>query len=541
MSKITMALMPFAGLLLSGHAAHATLAPLDEAHLRDVVGQAAYFTTYTAPSGSGSSNFGFFTLGLNATVNLNANIQHLQLGCGGVNGPGCDIDLSNVSLSGNPATNSACSASSVASCDAILTSPFLRLAIANPTQLSQRQVVGIQLGAAAANGLLQAGQNTTIPNGIGTLSGYIPIQSDSSGTLNGYVATSPIQFPVYYPDPSGKTTNQAGSPYYTINGTLQGQILSLFSAVTAGFQLTQGSFWIPGFGDANLGQPGGPGGVGGPSANNGHNLYFSVPGPLINGSRISQLTVSPTVTLPNVIVGNGTDNNDCGAGASACNPNPGPQQNTGYTPANGYYPVNGGSTGTQGGPVQATVTSCSDVLFGIACGLVAGAGNKLWVNMYGTVSNIQAKVNFVEPLGFVHSLPVNTPLSLSLQSTQIAWPGTPAGDVAQPGWWLTMNQPANLGPLVPSNTVSLCSDPTNVNVCIFPQFAANFNSYLKTHTVYSSDIIGLLSAAANNNQNTTVGVNFGSMSLTPINLNLTNIQLASQNTVPNCYGGLKFC
>ena len=47
-----------------------------------------------------SSNVGFYKLGLEAELEINANIRKLQLGCGGVNGAGCDIDFDNVSLSG---------------------------------------------------------------------------------------------------------------------------------------------------------------------------------------------------------------------------------------------------------------------------------------------------------------------------------------------------------------------------------------------------------------------------------------------------------
>jgi len=105
---------------------HADLTRLDDQHLADVTGQAPIYTSYIDPSASGNaSGLGFYTLGINGTVSLNANIEHLQLGCGGVNGPGCDIDLSHVRLSGTSPGPSGTYADS----DATLGNPFLQLAI----------------------------------------------------------------------------------------------------------------------------------------------------------------------------------------------------------------------------------------------------------------------------------------------------------------------------------------------------------------------------------------------------------------------------
>ncbi len=146
---------------------HADLTRLDDQHLADVTGQAPIYTSYIDPSASGNaSGLGFYTLGINGTVSLNANIEHLQLGCGGVNGPGCDIDLSHVRLSGTSPGPSGTYADS----DATLGNPFLQLAIKNPTSLANRQVVGIALGAQSAQALLSIGENPT-PNVPGTVGG----------------------------------------------------------------------------------------------------------------------------------------------------------------------------------------------------------------------------------------------------------------------------------------------------------------------------------------------------------------------------------
>jgi hypothetical protein len=175
-------------LILVSLPSYAVMKPLDDHSLRDATGQAAFYTTYIAPpsgltgSGTNTSDFGFFKLGLNATIQLNANIDHLQLGCGGVKGPGCDIDINNVGLSGlAPATST-----TRQSTDAVLTNPFIQLAIKNPTSLSTRQLVGFNLGAQKADGMLTFGTaNDGTLNGINSLSGYLEVKNQTGqATVN---------------------------------------------------------------------------------------------------------------------------------------------------------------------------------------------------------------------------------------------------------------------------------------------------------------------------------------------------------------------
>ena len=71
------------------------LVELDEQHLREAAGQALINTSYTAPgqANNPNPNIGIYRLGIEADLELNANIRKLALGCGGVNGAGCDIDI----------------------------------------------------------------------------------------------------------------------------------------------------------------------------------------------------------------------------------------------------------------------------------------------------------------------------------------------------------------------------------------------------------------------------------------------------------------
>jgi hypothetical protein len=173
----------------SSHAA--ALQPLTDQQLSETTGQALMSLTYTAPTDAnnleykrdgGAINIGFYKLGLEADLELNANIKKLQLGCGGVNGAGgCDIDIDNLSLSGlgNSATSNTSSDSDRAArvgSSAVLTNPFIQFAIKNPSSASTREIVGINLSSEKAVGLLTFGQeNTNTKNGINSLSGYMQI------------------------------------------------------------------------------------------------------------------------------------------------------------------------------------------------------------------------------------------------------------------------------------------------------------------------------------------------------------------------------
>ncbi|WP_410210337.1 hypothetical protein [Aquirhabdus sp.] len=159
---------------------------LDDESLREVSGQAAFYTNYIPTGGANpNANIGFFTLGLEGKVDLNANIEHLQLGCGGVNGPGCDIDLTHARLSGvNPGASG-----TYADSDATLTNPFLQIAIQNPTQLATRSVAGIRFGAQGVLGMLSIGENPNTSNlsddtGINSLSGDIGLNITNAKITN---------------------------------------------------------------------------------------------------------------------------------------------------------------------------------------------------------------------------------------------------------------------------------------------------------------------------------------------------------------------
>lgn len=169
------------------------MTPLTDSELSERTGQSLLNLSYIAPSESGNTNkvdgsttnnVGFYKLGLQAQMSLNLNAASIQLGCGGDKGTGCDINLSNVSLTGATAVNGEYAAS-----DAVITNPFLELAIKNPNTAATREFVGIRFGAESLLGLLSIGTNTntsslTDDTGISSLSGALTVNVTNAQLTN---------------------------------------------------------------------------------------------------------------------------------------------------------------------------------------------------------------------------------------------------------------------------------------------------------------------------------------------------------------------
>ncbi|WP_151722800.1 hypothetical protein [Acinetobacter ursingii] len=163
---------------------HANINSLSDGELRKVEGQGLMTLSYISPTDSQNqntgSNIGFYKLGMEAQVDLNANIKKLQLGCGGVNGAGaCDIDIDYLSLSGVADTSTGRASSS-----ATITNPFIQFAIKNPNSASTREVSGFRLSAESIQGLLTFGlENGDAKSGINSFSGYM-VTKDTTGTVS---------------------------------------------------------------------------------------------------------------------------------------------------------------------------------------------------------------------------------------------------------------------------------------------------------------------------------------------------------------------
>ncbi|MEG1856768.1 MAG: hypothetical protein RR231_14885 [Acinetobacter sp.] len=163
---------------------------LDDQELSKVDGQALLNLEYLQGSNQtdasgvnyNQTNIGFYKLGLNAEMELNANIKKLQLGCGGSNGADkCDLDIDNLSLSGLPADPNYTADQRTAT-SAKITNPFIQFAIKNPTSAASREVLGFRLSAEKISGLMTLGtENSATPNGLNSFSGYMKTKA-ASGT-----------------------------------------------------------------------------------------------------------------------------------------------------------------------------------------------------------------------------------------------------------------------------------------------------------------------------------------------------------------------
>jgi hypothetical protein len=97
-------------------------------------------------------------MGLDVELAMNANIDKLQLGCGGFNesiaGNACDIDFDFVRFMGRNGTGPGAAVTS----DFKLTRPYIELAIRNEGSLTGREVAGIKVGAQSADGFVGVGR-----------------------------------------------------------------------------------------------------------------------------------------------------------------------------------------------------------------------------------------------------------------------------------------------------------------------------------------------------------------------------------------------
>ena len=574
--SLHLAMLTLGSLCLNSAYASDTLHSLSDSEMSATTGQALMSMSYISPQDDANleanrtnqrdpnnGGIGFYKLGMEAEVELNANIKKLQLGCGGMNGAGvCDIDIDNLSLSGVVDRNDR---NARASSSAKITNPFLEFAIKNPSSASTREVVGFRLSAEKVQGLLTTGlENSAQASGINVLSGYMKIASDSSAdVIKGKLDTKPGYLDAGWfwnhrtvDDQNGSLRNLAecgGQPCKYSDGTniepLKGS-LSAPLAASANFQVNGGGFWIPGVTDIAFSAP-----LSSLRSMRADGTYIDGTGK-INGNRIVGVEVTPnTVNLPNAVLGFNPGpnrlNNDQKCDTPSCNVY---GETSGFVSPSVYpHDANNNFTGnrqtnplafqastvsnlkTQGGLVTSVAYNCTALGF-IPCSLV-GINNwstQFDVKMFGKITGLKADVTFQEKLGFIHSLEINSAASLSLQRQALLWPGQNSDDIAQPGWWLSMSDPVYVGDLLPTNPVDLCpGGPYNVARCAYPQFIKQANAL--NLNAQTDDLNAMLS------RTNPLAVKLGTIGLNGFNLILSDLQLATQNFAPNCYGNLKFC
>lgn len=529
-------------ILTLGLIANATNAmqPMTEEELSEAQGQALFMMSKTDASNGGKgtnpTDYQFYKVGMEAKMELNANIKSLQLGCGGVNGVGaCDIDISNLSLSG-PADGKQADgtpqwSTGRANTSALLTNPFIEFAIKNPDTAATREIVGFRLSAEEILGHMSAGVSNDRDNntekstggGINNFSGYLKV---SETPVNAF-------------------TQQA------IFGTRPDQ------AIAANIRVNT-LFWNNRTAQSNINKMS-PGKPGYEEPENNGNIYvhggnriwgihiprvdvvFDFPQTAVTGNRMSQLNL----VVRDVPVGD----NIGGAKRLAI----------------------GRDSGGINMALSSNVATVSTATFFMGAnnnnGTYAACSTNFSSSNCSYIANLKANVTVKQNFNLVHNLPITSGGYLSLQSEKIRWPGTASafvyntnyngtsipkyedvadnhiptdlqvmnyGDIAQPGWWLSFKDPLDFGELNPTTGIPMDD--------VLPQIATYITDYLSNQDnridIGLGDALGALFGAP-------LYKGLGDIMMAPdarAVMVLENLQLdGHQNIVPNCWGNLKFC
>jgi|LULM01.1.fsa_nt_gb hypothetical protein len=480
------------------------LKALDDDQMSAQTGQALLNLSYIAPTDAaniestrsgGDNNTGFYKLGIEAEMELNANIKNLQLGCGGVNGPGaCDIDIKNLSLSGlNDGTvTTGESAGSPTFSDgrpatsAKLTNPFIEFAIKNPDSAAGREMVGFRLSAESIEGLLTAGlENLDSPSttdGIQTLSGYMQV-AGTTGDVNTVASTF------------GKGTQdclpRSGGDCQAIGGKIR--IPSLFTNRYIRSLPT----------DSNTT------GITVPSLK----VDFDLPAFTINGSRQTQAVVEGvSSTIPWLpIAAAGVCPTEYAADCANANAQ---IEDINFTDDQLYVNITKNND---------TTTWPEDCVLGFVCyakfKMVDGSA----------ITDLKVDITFEQSLSMFHNIPLKgTGGYLSLQKQAVRWPGANSDDVAQRGWWMSFAEPVDLGYLQAQNKVDISA--------VLPQVADYVTDSLLAGDRISVGFFEAIGVALSTPLTKKLIIDVGNSD--PAKLTLQNQQLRSQGVVSNCWGNM---
>lgn len=505
--------------VITAEANQGNLQPMSDLELSEVKGQALMSLSYLAPTDSAnpmknitSNNVGFYKLGLEAELELNANIKNLQLGCGGTNGAdACDIDIKNLSLSGLPDSYDANGIpvfnNGRPSTSGKITNPFMEFAISNPSSAAIREVKGIRFSAEKINALLSAGlenlDKATTTDGIQRLSGFMQI----AGTT-GTAKTASTKF--------GLTSKEIGAGVndQQLQGYADLRVCALFCILPLAdtnirFVSRTGS-------DST--------GITVPSVNANFNLDPFV----VNGKRKAQAEITGIKARLDTI-------------PIAVNGDP-------------LYP----SSMFVNDQLRVDLF-CDAPGKSFGCGLVTGLKPDAKFKMAegSAINNLNLNIDFTQSLSMFHNIPLTgTGGYLSLQSIPLLWPGARVAssdtnknslmgmsentDVAQTGWWMSFDNPVQLGKLnvtqpiiLDNNTLKQVAERVTETLLVIgpntPKASANglgeLLSLLADQPLSSKVVADLNSATLNK----------------PVYVKLENQQLGNQKVISNCYGSLKFC
>lgn len=513
------------------------LQAMDDDELAQATGQALLNMSYLAPgeakdkngaliTNANNTGVGFYTLGLEGKLEINANIRKLQLGCGGINGAGgCDIDIDYFSLSGCGATtctaNSSPSRGERASSDAVLTNPFIQLAFKNPDSPTARELVGFRFGAQNANGMLTFGEeNSSTPNGINSLSGYLSLtQAQGAGNILPINASFSCNQTNHPTTNCGVAINPVTMKLQTTVGvdtTTDCTVVTCTIATNTGMlgTLCVGATWTPNC-----------------SANTEGDTKY------VSRDYILPLSAAGTTTYP--VTGGA-----CPANKVCFTTNPAIASGTRMTSVN--------LTGAANVPTIAF--DCSTYC---AFANTSFLGVDLDAKILGSMSGLSANAIISESLGMFHKMAINSPFSMSVQGQQVFWPGAAAA--ANRGWWMAFDDPVDPGNVSPQKQLAFDASVLQQAFCgpnntVAGGGCSGGNSYTDGGVTYRTGATGSVNdslwymrgGAINVNGIVAIVVkptiNVGNIPVTSVvNYPMNDLQLAAQAFEPNCWGSLKFC
>lgn len=440
-----------------------SLKAMDNDSMKDVTGKALFDIRQR----TGSDGMQFLKFLLNAKIEINANIEKLKLGN--------QLDFDYLSITGDDGFDKRTPDKS-----AVITRPFLELALDNFNIEQDKKLVGLRFGAESMDGRLSVGTN-----------------DDTSGInrFRGYISTTPIE--------ARGRTNQRTYAYqglqYTASRVTIGSGWTALSLpnVPINVDVCMG---VRRFRCSSAGQPV-PSTTININPSDGYGLVLD------SSVRNQYNTVNGLKIAPGNITVNGL--RDVYS-----------RLEIGNTSFQGSQIANGGYLIASADPLRnlrARANGTGQVVFALPVG----------ANAFINRVNLNAiPIHFTESLKYLHDIPLQGDGGfLSVQSQKVCWPGSAAANCSQRGYWFEITTPVDLGPLQLSN------------INIPDQALRDVVTALRPALSSASHIAANIGQLQNIQVNLSTPVNLGLNTFTqPISQ--SNLDIINQNPATNCYGGI---
>lgn len=172
---------------------------------------------------------------------------------------------------------------------------------------------------------------------------------------------------------------------------------------------------------------------------------------------------------------------------------------------------------------------------------VLGTHSNFKMGQKSSIDNLYLNITFNQAMSMIHNIPLTGGGAyLSLQKEAVKWAGTDAADIAQTGWWMSIQDPIQLGKLNTANNVDVSA--------VLPQVAKVVTDYMLLtgqNGTPDNRVMVTLGEALGSLGGTpivrTLNIDGSPTKLNPMTLTLNSQVLQNQNLVPNCFGNYKFC